>query len=56
MGGEAYGVAPHSEPYELFNLAEDPGQTVNLYSKYPEKANEMQALLEELKESGRTRN
>ena len=32
---------------ELFNLAEDPGETTNLAERYPEKVKEMQNILEE---------
>lgn len=52
---EEHGVVPHSEPFELFNLKDDPYQKINLYAEYPEKAAEMKRLLESLKESGRTR-
>ena len=31
---------------QLYNLAKDPGETTNLYSKYPEKVKELKALIE----------
>jgi arylsulfatase A-like enzyme len=41
-------------PGQLYNLAADPGEATNLYSKEPSKRQELQALLKELKESGRS--
>ncbi|MDB4537702.1 sulfatase-like hydrolase/transferase, partial [Akkermansiaceae bacterium] len=41
-------------PGQLFNLATDPGETTNLYSKHPEKVAELKGLLEKSKASGRT--
>ena len=41
-------------PGQLYNLATDPGETQNLYFKEEEKRLELQALLKELKESGRS--
>ena len=41
-------------PGQLYNLAVDPGETSNLYFKEEDKRKEMQALLEQLKESGRS--
>ena len=41
-------------PGQLYNLAVDPGETTNLYFKEEDKRKEMQALLEQLKESGRS--
>ena len=43
-------------PGQLFNLANDPGETTNLYSKHPEKVAELKGLLEKSKASGRTGN
>jgi arylsulfatase A-like enzyme len=48
-------ILSHTQPYELFNLAEDPQQKVNLYSTYSEKAGELARLLEKIMENGRTR-
>jgi len=41
-------------PGQLYNLARDPGETINVYSKHPEIVAELKALLEEAKTSGRT--
>lgn len=41
-------------PGQLYNLTTDPGETTNLYFKEEAKRKEMQALLKELKESGRS--
>ena len=43
-------------PGQLYNLARDPGETTNLYSKNPEKVAELKGLLERSKASGRTAN
>jgi arylsulfatase A-like enzyme len=51
---EARGIEPHNAPYELFDLAADPGQTTNLYNGSREKARELRALLESQVESGRS--
>jgi arylsulfatase A len=48
---------PEAEPEasgQLYNLATDPGETTNLYNKEPEKRRALQALLAELKASGRS--
>jgi hypothetical protein len=41
-------------PGQLYNLASDPGETINVYSKHPEIVAELKTLLEEAKTSGRT--
>jgi arylsulfatase A-like enzyme len=41
-------------PGQLYNLESDPGETKNLYFEEPEKREELQALLERLKSSGRS--
>ena len=41
-------------PGQLYNLAEDPGETRNLYSKHPGIVAELKALLEGSKQSGRS--
>jgi len=41
-------------PGQLFNLADDPGETTNLYSKHPDVVAELKALLEQSKASGRS--
>jgi arylsulfatase A-like enzyme len=40
---------------QLYNLADDPGETKNLAGKHPERVKEMSALLEKLREQGRRR-
>jgi arylsulfatase A-like enzyme len=48
---------PETEPEapgQLFNLATDPGETTNLYFKESAKRQQLQALLKELKDSGRS--
>ncbi|MCH8044227.1 MAG: sulfatase-like hydrolase/transferase, partial [Planctomycetes bacterium] len=42
-------------PGQLYNLDEDPGERVNLYSKHPEIVKELKAKLEQYKASGRSR-
>ena len=42
-------------PGQLYDLATDPGETTNLYSKRPEIVKELQALLDESKKTGRSR-
>jgi arylsulfatase A-like enzyme len=39
---------------QLYNLKQDPGETTNLFFTNTEKREEMQALLEKLKSSGRS--
>lgn len=41
-------------PGQLYNLATDPGEKVNLYYTYPEIVKELKALLEESKAAGRS--
>lgn len=45
--------APHSKG-QLYHLANDPGETTNLYFKEQQRREAMQSLLKELKESGRS--
>jgi arylsulfatase A-like enzyme len=40
-------TAPITEPWELYNLAKDPGQTTNLAAKMPEKVAALGALFEQ---------
>ena len=40
---------------QLYNLEEDPGETKNLASKFPDKVEELQQLLEEIRSSPNTR-
>jgi hypothetical protein len=42
-------------PGQLYNLQTDPGEKVNLYFKHPEIVKEMKSLLEQSKDSGRSR-
>jgi arylsulfatase A len=58
-GNMAKFALPETEPDatgQLFNLAEDPGETKNLFFKEAAKREEMQALLKQLsrKDGGRT--
>ncbi|MCH2388831.1 MAG: sulfatase-like hydrolase/transferase, partial [Opitutales bacterium] len=51
-------VLPESEPDapgQLYNLDTDPAETTNLYFEHPELVKKLKALLEESKESGRSR-
>ena len=41
-------------PGQLCNLREDPGETNNVYSKYPEIVADLRSLLEDTKKSGRS--
>jgi len=41
--------------FELFNLADDPGETKNLVKEYPERVAAMRAKLDAIKEAGRSR-
>jgi arylsulfatase A-like enzyme len=50
--GNAIGDGPQPQ---LFNIAEDPGETVNLATRYPERAGRMLARLEAILASARTR-
>lgn len=42
-------------PGQLYDLANDPGETTNLYSRKPELVKELQGLLEHSKTTGRSR-
>jgi arylsulfatase A-like enzyme len=42
-------------PLELFNLAQDPGETKNVAAENPEIVRELSAMLEKQRTSGRTR-
>jgi arylsulfatase A len=41
--------------FELFNLAEDPGETNNLIDQHPDRARKMKARLEAIRSAGRSR-
>ncbi len=43
------GVVADDEPNELYNLKDDPNQSTNLVTRYPEKAAALKALLESYK-------
>lgn len=47
-------LAPEA-PGQLYDLANDPGETTNLYARRPELVAELQALLKETQASGRSR-
>lgn len=40
---------------QLYNLKDDPGETTNLAQRYPEKAEHLHAMLQQLKRTGRSR-
>ncbi len=42
-------------PFQLYNLSDDPGETMNLYPEEPEKAEELRMLLEKYRDEGRSR-
>ncbi|TKG93733.1 arylsulfatase [Puteibacter caeruleilacunae] len=52
---EKYESYDKTNPGLLYNLADDPSQHHNLYSKYPEKVKELQKLLHQYRTEGRTR-
>ena len=43
-----------SEP-QLYDLSQDPGETQNLASQYPERVKSMEALLQKIRQDGRSR-
>jgi len=46
-------LAPDA-PGQLYDLAVDPGETTNLYNKYPQVVKQLKAQLEQFKSSGRS--
>jgi arylsulfatase A len=46
---------PGEAPGQLFNLKDDPAETKNLYLQYPEKVEELNAILKKITETGRSR-
>ena len=48
-------VESNTYPGQLYNLEYDPTQSFNLYGLYPEKVQELKALMENAKQEGRTR-
>jgi arylsulfatase A-like enzyme len=51
---EKHGIQKHSQPAELFHLKEDLRETKNLYQQYPDRVNQMRALLEKYKNEDRS--
>ncbi len=47
-------IESHTQPTELFHLAEDHAQTKNLVAEFPERAKALKALLEKYKRDGRS--
>jgi arylsulfatase A len=47
---EENGYQRNTQPGELYNLAEDPGQRKNLYADHPDKVAELRALLQKIRE------
>jgi arylsulfatase A-like enzyme len=41
--------------FELYNLADDPAETSNLITRYPDRAAEMKTRLQAIQEAGRSR-
>ena len=48
-------VVPNTFSGQLYNLATDPTQSVNLYGKFPERASHMKSLMLREQQAGRTR-
>jgi arylsulfatase A len=48
------GYIKHDLPGELFNLAKDPSQRLNLYAERPKVVSELKSLLEKYKRDGRS--
>ncbi len=46
---------PFAKPYFLFDLKNDPSETTNVIEKYPEVARRLEAKLEAIRKSGRSR-
>jgi hypothetical protein len=47
---------PFARPYRLFDLDADPSETRDLLSEHPDVAERLEAELERLRSSGRSRN
>ena len=45
---------PEAPPGQLYNCAEDPAESVNLYDKHPEIVAELKSVLEQFRSSGRS--
>lgn len=52
---ETITALPGEAPGQLFNLQDDPSETNNLYLQYPEKVEELNAILKKYMETGRSR-
>lgn len=52
--GKDDGVIANLPPYQLYDLETDPGETENLYEKYPEIAKELRTLMIKYIEDGRS--
>jgi len=46
---------PFGRPYQLYDLVADPSETTNLIEQHPEIAQRMEAMLEQIRASGRSR-
>ncbi|MBT8395750.1 MAG: arylsulfatase [Gemmatimonadetes bacterium] len=51
---QVYEPGPGEPQGQLYNLDDDPGEAVNLYAEYPDTVEELAALLEAYRESGRS--
>lgn len=49
-------IKPDAPPGQLYNLAEDPSETTNLYRKYPDRVKKMHAQLQAIKRNPVSRN
>ena len=52
VGG--WGKGSDHYPAQLYNLADDVGETHNLYAQFPDRVDEMSALMEQLVRDGRS--
>ena len=51
----SYNPKPGEPAGQLYNLKEDPSETINVYSDYPEITQRLKKTLEEIKKEGRSR-
>ena len=49
------GSKPGSRPFRLFDMVRDPGERRNLIEEFPREAADLEAKLEKMRESGRSR-
>jgi arylsulfatase A len=54
-GGWTSKGSPDDPPVQLYNLADDPGETTNLQAEHPEIVERLSALLDSYKANGRSR-